>query len=142
LQPVPVVPATAQPASLSNGVPGIVDPATVVGGGLVAGAGQAAEGAGEIYAPAAADSPYGSPGRPTPAPAEAAAGVVPRDPNRQYSGPVLPARAGFEWNPATDGEPSRQPTDRGFARPEAAPADDFDLDELNEVFRPDPARQQ
>jgi hypothetical protein len=55
---------------------------------------------------------------------------------------VLPARAGFEWNPATDGEPSRQPTDRGFARPEAAPADDFDLDELNEVFRPDPARQQ
>jgi hypothetical protein len=66
---------------------------------------------------------------------------VPRDPNRVYSGPVLPAGAA-DWNPATDGENSRLPTDRGFARTEGAPADDFDLDELNEVFRPDPARQR
>lgn len=68
--------------------------------------------------------------------------AVPRDPNRQYFGPVLPAGTGPEWDPATDGEPSRQPTDRGFERTEAAQTDDFDLDELNEVFRPNPARQR
>jgi len=65
---------------------------------------------------------------------------VPRDPNRQYYGPVLPSGTGPEWNPATDGEPSRRPTDRGFARSEASEPDNFDLDELNEVFRPDTAR--
>lgn len=68
---------------------------------------------------------------------------VPRHPDRVYSGPVLPAGQGPEWSPATDGEPSRYPSDRGFDRPEGARSDDdFDLDELNEVFRPDPARQQ
>jgi hypothetical protein len=67
---------------------------------------------------------------------------VPRDPNREYSGPILPAGTGPEWTPATDGEPTRRPTDRGFPRPESAVVDDFDLDELNEVFRPDPARQR
>ena len=67
--------------------------------------------------------------------------AVPRDPNREYFGPVLPAGSP-DWNPATDGEASRMPTDRGFERTEASRADDFDLDELNEVFRPDSARQR
>jgi hypothetical protein len=68
-------------------------------------------------------------------------GDIPRDPNRDYYGPVLKAGAP-EWNPATDGENSKLPGDRGFERTEGSRADDFDLDELNEVFRPDPARQQ
>lgn len=68
-------------------------------------------------------------------------GYVPRRTDREYVGPVLPAGQDPEWNPATDGEPSRRPSDQGFARPQGR-RDEFDLDELGEVFRPDPARQR
>jgi len=164
----------AQPAALANGMLVNTSSVTVVRGNAGA-AGQPAEGAGEIYAPAASANgsrvesganhsgtaakivgavgglagPAGSPDR-TADPSTGgryefsgnSANAVPRDPNRDYFGPVLPSGSGPEWNPATDGEPSRQPTDRGFARNEAAQNDDFDLDELNEVFRPNPAQQR
>jgi hypothetical protein len=92
-------------------------------------------------APAAAGSSTGGGEPATGGRYESSGSRVPRDPNRVYSGPVLPAGSA-DWDPATDGENSRLPTDRGFARTEGAQADDFDLDELNEVFRPDPARQR
>jgi hypothetical protein len=159
-----MAPAAVQPAALAPGMLVNTSSVTVVRGGTPAG--QPAEGGGEIYAPAAAaasrsESGGHRSGGGTPAHADAGqvatpqgadsgryefsgnpAGAVPRDPNREYSGPVLPSGTGAEWNPATDGEPSRRPTDRGFQRTEGSQADDFDLDELNEVFRPDPARQR
>jgi hypothetical protein len=160
-----LIPA-AQPAALA-GMQVNTNSVTVVRGSSPTGTpdSQPAESAGEIYAPAAgtgsrtesarsgatalvgggaAGGGSGSGGDPsTDGRYEFSGnGSVPRDPNREYSGPVLPSGSGAEWNPATDGEPSRQPTDRGFQRTEGAPTDDFDLDELNEVFRPDPARQR
>jgi hypothetical protein len=170
----PAMAPAAQPAAMAPGMLVNTSSVTVVRGN--AGAGQPAEGAGEIYAPAASANgsrvesgasragstaakvvsavgglagPAGSPDRTADAATGGryefsgnSAGAVPRDPNRDYFGPVLPSGTGAEWNPATDGEPSRQPTDRGFARNEAAQNDDFDLDELNEVFRPNPAQQR
>jgi hypothetical protein len=47
----------------------------------------------------------------------------------------------YDGTPATDGARVGKPGDRGFQRPEGAIPDDFDLDELNEVFRPASARQ-
>ncbi len=134
----PAMAPAGQPAALASDLVVRTNSVTVVGGNGArngAGNGQLPEGSGEIYAPAA--SATGSRTEHS----GNSAGAVPRDPNRDYFGPVLPSGTGPEWNPATDGEPSRQPTDRGFARPEAA-HDDFDLDELNEVFRPNPARQR
>jgi hypothetical protein len=138
-----MAPAAAQPAALAPGMLVNTSSVTVVRGNGAAG--QPAEGSGEIYAPAASTGSR-SESRAQPSGATASSGpaspAVPRDPNRDYFGPVLPSGSGPEWNPATDGEPSRRPTDRGFARTEATPNDDFDLDELNEVFRPNPARQR
>jgi hypothetical protein len=48
----------------------------------------------------------------------------------------------YDGTPATDGAPIGKSTDRGFQRPEGAAPDDFDLDELNEVFRPAPVRSE
>jgi hypothetical protein len=166
-----LVPAAGQPAALA-GMQVNTPSVTVVRGSAGGANSRPAESAGEIYAPAASAGGSrieagsqaaaavagtgrraGSGGTGT----EGASGgdrtndgryefsgngAVPRDPNREYSGPVLPAGADAEWTPATDGEPSRRPTDRGFQRTEGTAADDFDLDELNEVFRPDPARQR
>jgi len=164
--------AAGQPAALAAGMQVTTNSVTVVRGGAAAGApGQPAEGSSEVYAPVAgaagSRTESGTRGAAVRAGGGAGAGpsdrnsngstngryefsgnsgnsgnAVPRNPNREYSGPVLPSGAGPEWNPATDGEASRQPTDRGFERTEGAPVDDFDLDELNEVFRPDPARQR
>ena len=113
--------------------------AGVGGGGRTGTTGSAARSTGGS---GSAGSGGSSSGRTTDGRYEFSGNAVPRDPNREYSGPVLPAGADAEWTPATDGEPSRRPTDRGFQRTEGSAANDFDLDELNEVFRPDPARQR
>ena len=53
---------------------------------------------------------------------------------------VVPGNTFYDGTPATDGAPIGKPGDRGFQRAPGEVADDFDLDELNEIFRPSPVR--
>jgi membrane protein implicated in regulation of membrane protease activity len=61
-------------------------------------------------------------------------------PRVMTGGPPVPVGADG-WTPQADGAPVVRATDRGFQRPEGAPAESFDVEDLDEVFRPDPARR-
>jgi membrane protein implicated in regulation of membrane protease activity len=150
--------AAKQPAALSGSMQINAGAVTVVG--PVSGGAGGAERPGEIYAPAgraggsraesgtaahrAADGADGAGPDHTAGPAGGgrfeSGGAGSGAPGNR--GLVSTGPASSYYGTAMDGLPDGRPTDRGFQRPEGAPADDFDLDELNEVFRPDTVRQQ
>ena len=142
-----------QPAALSGALQINAGSVTVIGSGGAA-ARSGAGGSGDLHAPAATSrSESGAAGSRAPAGGGSAEGWsseesaaagrfesgsrgssgAPR--SRPSTAPVY-----YDGTPATDGAPIGKATDRGFQRPEGATPDDFDLDDLNEVFRPSPVR--
>jgi hypothetical protein len=132
----PTAPA-AQPAALAGSVQINAGSVTVVGAD--AGSGPEVESPGEIYAPVgrSAGGRFES-GNAGSGESAGAAGSA------NGSRPVLTGSAAAPASgygaPAVDGQPGGTVTDRGFQPREGESPDDFDLDELNEVFRPDSVR--
>ncbi len=154
-----------QPAALTGALQINAGSVTVVGAGAAAATGTGVEAPGEIFSPAGRAGAGGRVESGSGARASAASGgsggsgagsASDDDFSGRFEsgeGPVGAGRGGargrpatnrevlYDGTPATDGARVGKPGDRGFQRPEGAAPDDFDLDELNEVFRPAPARQ-